>query len=151
MEGVSTTVYKGLRGYWRRKGYEKLNREGRGRRTSRSELGSTSTRRRRFSWRIKIKPKLKISRLPSPKKFFIWLRDAYVKMMMGFANSRVCASGGYGGGAIGGNGAYGFGKGPLKEYDEKVIVDIYKSLVMAQGQLVPRDAARLGSQVVCRS
>lgn len=153
MEGVSTTVYKGLRGYWRRKGYEKLSGEGRGRRVSRSELGSTSTRRRRrrFSWRIKIKPKLKISRLPSPKKFFIWLRDAYVKMMMGFANSRVCASAGYGGGAMAGNGVYGFGKGPLKEYDEKTIVEIYKSLVMAQGQLVPRDAAKLGSQVVCRS
>ncbi|KAH7578288.1 hypothetical protein ACOSP7_000487 [Xanthoceras sorbifolium] len=150
MEGISTTVYKGLRGYWRRRGYERLNGSAVvGRRMNRVQLGTT--RRRRF-WRIKIKPKLKVLRMPSPKKFFIWLRDAYVNMMMSFANSRVVNTG-YGG-AIAGDGISGFGRGPLKEYDEKVIVKIYNSIVMAQqSQLVPRDAARIGSQsrIVCRS
>ncbi|XP_044502045.1 uncharacterized protein LOC123223049 [Mangifera indica] len=145
MEGVSMTVYKGLRSYWQRRGYERINGTGRSR-TSRSDPGSSSTRRRR-SWRIKIKPKLKILRVASPKKFFLWLRDSYVKMMMSFANSRVGA--GYGGAIAGPQGVHGFGKGPVKEYDEKMLVEIYKSLVLAQSQLVPRDAAKLGSEIPC--
>ncbi|EOX95196.1 Uncharacterized protein TCM_004747 [Theobroma cacao] len=141
MEGISATMYKGLRGYWKRRGYVKLNGSGRRTRRSRVELGST--RRRRF-WRIRVKAKL---RIPSPKKFFVWLRDAYVKMMLGFANSRMINTG-YGG-AIG-DGIAAFGKGPMKEYDEKVIVEIYKSLVMGQGQLVPREAGKLSSAIICQ-
>ncbi|KAJ6404144.1 hypothetical protein OIU84_012351 [Salix udensis] len=38
-----------------------------------------------------------------------------------------------------------FGARPIKEYDDKMIAEIYKSLVKAQGQLVPRDASRFGS------
>ncbi|KAK6286073.1 hypothetical protein POUND7_012252 [Theobroma cacao] len=141
MEGISATMYKGLRGYWKRRGYVKLNGSGRRTRRNRVELGST--RRRRF-WRIRVKAKL---RIPSPKKFFVWLRDAYVKMMLGFANSRMINTG-YGG-AIG-DGIAAFGKGPMKEYDEKVIVEIYKSLVMGQGQLVPREAGKLSSAIICQ-
>jgi hypothetical protein len=103
------------------------------------ELGSVSTtsrRRRRFAWRIKVKPKLKALKMSSPKRFFVWLRDAYVKMMLGIANSRAIGTAGYGDG---------IGARPIKEYDEKMIIEIYKSLVMAQGQLVPRDAPTLGS------
>ncbi|XVE73382.1 hypothetical protein DITRI_Ditri11bG0113500 [Diplodiscus trichospermus] len=140
MEGISATVYKGLRGYWKRRGYVKLNGSRRSRR-SRVELGSSP--RRRF-WKIRVKAKL---RIPSPKKFFVWLRDAYVKMMLAFANSRMVNIG-YGG-TIGDNGIAAFGKRPLKEYDEKMIVEIYKSLVMAQGQLVPREAGKLSSAIIC--
>lgn len=141
MEGVSATMYKSLRGYWKKRGYERLDGSGRKRtKMARVELGST--RRRRF-WKIKITPKLRLFKGTSPKNFFVWLRDAYVKMMMGFANSRVVTSTGYGGTHC--NEIGGFTRGPIKEYDEKVIVQIYKSLMMAQGQLVPRDAANLGS------
>ncbi|KAK8718137.1 hypothetical protein V6N13_045382 [Hibiscus sabdariffa] len=143
MERVSTTVYKGLRGYWQRRGYVKLNGGSRGgARRSRVEIGGSS-RRRRF-WKIRVKAKV---RLPSPKKFFVWLRDAYVKMMLGLANSRVVN--GYGG-AMGDHGISAFGKRPVKEYDEKLIVEIYKSLVMAQGQLVPREAGKLSSAIICQ-
>ncbi|XVF32845.1 hypothetical protein REPUB_Repub17cG0117600 [Reevesia pubescens] len=142
MEGISATMYKGLRGYWNRRGYVKLNGSRRAQR-SRVELGST--RRKRF-WRIRVKAKLKI---PSTKKFFVWLRDAYVKMMLGFANSRMVGTYGYGGGAIGDHGIAAFGKHPIKEYDEKMIIEIYKSLVMAQGQLVPREAGKLSSAIIC--
>lgn len=78
-------------------------------------------------------PKLRILKKASPKKFLVWLRDSYVKMMMRLANSRVVGSSGYGGS--------GFGSGPMKEYDEKVLVEIYKSILMAQaqGNLVHRD------------
>ena len=146
MEGVSATMYKGLRGYWKRRGYEKLNRSDNRRRRKREELGST---RKKRVWRIRITPKLgflKRLRVPSPKKLLVWLRDAYVKLMLGFANTRVCSTG-YGG-TLCGDRIGSFGRGPLKEYDEKMLIEIYKSLVLAQGQLVPRDAAKLGSEIV---
>ncbi|KAL0389682.1 UNVERIFIED_CONTAM: hypothetical protein Scaly_0325300 [Sesamum calycinum] len=152
MEGVSATVYKGVRGYWRRKGYERLNGAGRKRKTHVVELapgGGGSTRRRRF-WRIKLTPrlKLKLKLRFSPKKFLLGLRDAYVNMMMKIANTRVIA-GGFGG-AYTGSGVAEFGLRPMKEYDERMLVEIYKSIMMAQGQLVPRDAACIGSEIACR-
>lgn len=82
-------------------------------------------------------PKLSfLRRIPSPKKFLVWLRDAYVKLMLGFANSRVFTTTG---GAVCHNAPGSFGKGPLKEYDEKMIVEIYKSLMLPQGQLVAEE------------
>ncbi|EYU46774.1 hypothetical protein ABFS82_04G010700 [Erythranthe guttata] len=146
MEGVSATVYKGIKGYWRRKGYVRLNAAGRKRKTRTVELASAaegSTRRRRF-WRIKLTRRLKLKLRFSPKKFLLGLRDAYVNMMLRIANTRV-AGGGYGG-----DGVAGFGARPVKEYDERMIVEIYKSIVMAQGQIVPRDAAWIGSEITCR-
>ncbi|XP_042507879.1 uncharacterized protein LOC122083979 [Macadamia integrifolia] len=155
MEGISSSLCKGIKGKWNRKDYKRLDGSHRfRRRTIRVvELASSASqdgvgqdqnqnqgggRRRRF-WRIKVTPKLKIfARVNSPKKFFQRLRDAYVKIMLGFANSRMFLSG-YGGGRAG----FGMRKPALKEYDEKVIVEIYKSL-MAQG-LVPGDAARLAT------
>ena len=138
MEGVSARMYRKMKGYWSRSGYERINGSGRIRRNRPAELGSgtTTSRRRRFTWRIKVKPKLKILKMSSPKKLFVWLRDAYVKMMLGFANSRAIGTSGFGDA---------FGARPVKEYDEKMIIEIYKSLVVAQGQLVSRDAARFGS------
>ncbi|GFZ04560.1 hypothetical protein Acr_17g0001320 [Actinidia rufa] len=139
MDGVSARVYKGLKRYWRRRGYDRLNVTGR-RRMNRAELGRSGSSRRKRFWRIKITPRLRFS----PKKFLIGLRDAYVNFMLRIASSPVI-NGGYGG-PVGG----GFGKGQLKEYDEKMIVEIYKSLVVAQGQLAARDAAKIGPQIVCR-
>ncbi|KAI3449429.1 hypothetical protein Pfo_006094 [Paulownia fortunei] len=150
MEGVSASVYKGIKGYWRRKGYERLNAGGRKRKTRVVELGSSadgSTRRRRF-WRIKLTRRLKLKLRFSPKKLLLGLRDAYVNMMMKIANSRVIGSG-FGGGYPS-DGVTGFGLRPIKEYDERTIVEIYKSIVMAQGQLAPRDAAWIGSEITCR-
>ena len=76
-----------------------------------------------------------------------------MRMMMSLANSRVMtmggAAGGFGGGGCGGAIGGGFQRVPVKEYDEKMIVQIYKSLMMAQGQLVPRDAAKLSSEILC--
>ena len=110
------SLYLGLRSFWTRKGYVWHN--GSGNRKNRIELARLSSNRRRGFWRIK--PKLRFFRIPSPKKFFIWFRDAYVKMMLGFANSRVTRSGYCGAlrNGIGGSGGD-FGQWPLKEYDEK--------------------------------
>ncbi|KAI3414379.1 uncharacterized protein J3R85_016378, partial [Psidium guajava] len=134
MEGASVVAYKGLRGYWRRRTYRRLGGSGSRRRMPVVELGS-ARRRRRWSCRIKVSPKLGFLRSPKkfllwPKKFLIWLRDGYVNMMLGFADSRV-------GGAYGADvGLSGFGRRPLKEYDQRVIVEVYKALIAAQAKAV---------------
>ncbi|KAF7120377.1 hypothetical protein RHSIM_Rhsim13G0007500 [Rhododendron simsii] len=163
MEGLSVSLYKGVKGYWRSRKYERLNGATRRRKFKVVQLGRAgeggSNGRRRF-WKIKITPKLRFS----PKKFLIGLRDAYVNFMLRIADASPAFSNGYGGGGVFDNS---FGKGPLKEYDKKMIAQIYKrgpvteydgkmigqiyrSLVVAQGQLVHRDAARIGEQIVCR-
>ncbi|XP_010268077.1 PREDICTED: uncharacterized protein LOC104605142 [Nelumbo nucifera] len=144
MEGVSVNLLKGWKGYWKRREYERLDGSGR-RRKARVELTTVRLNRRKRFWRIRITPKLRLIRIPSPKKLLIRLRDAYVRMMLGFANTGVFSNGFGGGGAVGA----GFARPPLKEYDEAVLVQIYKSL-MAQGQLLPRDAGRLAAEISCR-
>ncbi|XP_055813488.1 uncharacterized protein LOC129882983 [Solanum dulcamara] len=128
MEGVSTRVYRGLKGYWRRRGYQKLNRV---------DLSTEGSTRKRKFWKIKLTPKLKLKinfKRFSLKKLLIGLRDAYVTAMLRVANTR-----GFGGEY--GGGIDGFGLRRVKEYDEKVLVEIYKSMIIAQGKLAPRDVA----------
>nr|XP_019710381.1 uncharacterized protein LOC105057427 [Elaeis guineensis] len=126
-------AYKGgLKGYWKRRAYHRLDGTGGGsRRRSRAELGGG--RKRRF-WRIRIaRPRLRfLARAPSPKRFLARIRDAYVRMMLSFASTGAVAAGyaDYGGDAVAR-----FRQPQLKEYDEKMIVEIYKSLV-AQGSLI---------------
>lgn len=140
MEGVSVGAYKGLRRYWRRKRYERLDGGG-SRRRGRVEAARMGGRKR--GWRIKMTPKIRLFRftlsLPSPKAMLLRLRDGYIRLMLSISNSRVFAAGGAGalgtgfGGQPIGN-CRPFGAAPIKEYDEKVLVEIYKSLV-ARGQL----------------
>ncbi|CAN0888887.1 hypothetical protein LINGRAHAP2_LOCUS15963 [Linum grandiflorum] len=134
MEGISVTAFRKVKRYWRRQGYRRIDGSAAasGHRMRRAKLGGEGGRR---SWRIKIKPKLKfLNKVGSPKNLFIWLRDAYVRMMVGFANSSaggMVSASSYGGGAIGDGGAV-FGRRVVKEYDEKMIIEIYKSVVIAQ-------------------
>lgn len=138
-----------MRVYWRRRRYERLDGSTRSRKKNKVQLGEKG--RKRFG-RIKIKPRFRWLRLVSPKKLLIKLRDGYVKMMLSFANS-AALSGGYGYGSgfgIGeGVGAMGLGRPPLKEYDEKMIVEIYKSLV-AQQQLMAAKEGGVGTQINLR-
>ncbi|KAI3773180.1 hypothetical protein L6452_04384 [Arctium lappa] len=132
MEGLRTRVYRGVKRYWGRRHYERLGGK------TRNESG---TKQRKRFWRIRITPKLKLKlKLRySPRKLIVRIRDSYVNMMMKMANSPVVASsGGYG------EGMARFGMRPAKEYDEKMIIEIYKSLAMRQGQLVPIDAPQIG-------
>ncbi|KVI12524.1 uncharacterized protein LOC112507662 [Cynara cardunculus var. scolymus] len=128
MEGLRTRVYKGVKRYWGRRHYERLGGK------NREESG---TKRRKRFWRIRITPKLKLRY--SPRKFIVGIRDGYMRMMMKMANSPVVAgSGGYG------EGIARFGMKPVKEYDEKIIIEIYKSLAMRQAhQMVPIDAPHI--------
>ncbi|KAM7527016.1 hypothetical protein LguiB_030426 [Lonicera macranthoides] len=149
MEGVSARVYKGLKGYWGRRGYQRLNTSSGRRRQNQVQLASDGSNRRRRFWRIKINRKLKIKLNFSPKKFCIGLRDAYVRMMMRLASSGMMISSGGAGGGFAGNGIGGFGARPMKEYDERMIIEVYKSILMAQGQLVPRDACKIRTDIIC--
>ncbi|KAL8236202.1 hypothetical protein R6Q59_017283 [Mikania micrantha] len=122
MEGTTTRMYQGVKGYWRRRHYERLG--------GRSRYESGPSQRRRF-WRIRIKLKLKLKKKLkvrcSPKKLLIGIRDGYVNMMMRMANSPVVA----GGGGLGAK----FGMRTLKEYDDQLIIEIYKTLAMRQAKL----------------
>ncbi|XP_049408461.1 uncharacterized protein LOC125871826 [Solanum stenotomum] len=137
MEGVSTRVYRGLKGYWRRRGYQKLNRN------NRVDLSTEGSTRKRKFWKIKLTPKLKLKinfKRFSLKKLLIGLRDAYVNAMLRIANTR-----GFGGDY--GGGIDGFGMRRVKEYDEKVLVEIYKSIIISQGKLGPRDGAAATAKI----
>ncbi|CAH2057655.1 unnamed protein product, partial [Thlaspi arvense] len=124
--------------YWRRpRGYERLDgssaKKAKSGRRNVKRVKMDRTRKRRF-WRIKIVPKLRILKRASPKKLLTWLRDAYVNMMLRLANSRVIGS------------SYGYGSGlASREYDEKKLVEIYKSILMAQGNLLHHDLPSISS------
>ncbi|KAG7531170.1 hypothetical protein ISN44_Un55g000660 [Arabidopsis suecica] len=130
--------------YWRRlRGYQRLDGSAKKANSGRRNVKRVKmdpTRKRRF-WRIKIVPKLRFLKKSSPKK----LGDAYVNMMLRLANSRVV-------GSSYGYGQYGYGSGlASKEYDEKKLVEIYKSILMAQGNLVHRDVPKLSSNSIILS
>ncbi|KAJ1412583.1 hypothetical protein SESBI_20312 [Sesbania bispinosa] len=135
MEGISGRMCRVLKKYWRRRGYQRLN----GRRRNTVELGTTRTRRR---WRIKMVRKIRIPTISSPKKVVLWVRDAYMRMMVGLANSTSVT--GYGG----------FGRAPQpKEYDNKMIIHMYKSLIMAQAKLTPPphdQPCKMASETACQ-
>ncbi|XLR67873.1 hypothetical protein S83_018545 [Arachis hypogaea] len=149
-----------MRRYWKRRGgYHRLNGSNWWRRRHKKQVeqlgttdtGATNTRRR--TWRIKVSRKIRISRIPSPKKFLLWLRDSYVRMMLGVANSKVMSMSGsavgYGGRSATTSMALGVvNSKPVKEYDEKMIVHIYKSLVMAQQQ-GHDEPQKFPSQITC--
>ncbi|KAK7284607.1 hypothetical protein RJT34_19356 [Clitoria ternatea] len=114
---------EGLKKYWRRrvKGYQRLKGSERGRR-KRVELGG---KKRRRGWGVKM-GKVKIPKKCSPKKLVLWVRDAYVRMMLGLANSIGVIEGG------------GLESAPQpKEYDDKMIIHM---LVKKHGFMVPERA-----------
>ncbi|KVI04013.1 hypothetical protein Ccrd_017687 [Cynara cardunculus var. scolymus] len=65
----------------------------------------------------------------NPNKFLIGLHDAYVRMMMRMANSRVVLTSGAMSTGYGLNAMSPFGMRPTKEYDDKMIIEMYKALV----------------------
>ncbi|XP_020592654.1 uncharacterized protein LOC110033120 [Phalaenopsis equestris] len=120
----------GLKGYWKRRPYQRMDFEGGtgGRRLRRSKKVVLGGGKRQRIWRIKVSPRLRFLRVLSPKRLIAGIRDAYVRMMLAFASSGAIA--GYGGDGFGG-----FNAPPVKEYDERMIIEIYKSL-MTEGKLI---------------
>ncbi|GLJ09536.1 hypothetical protein SUGI_0111350 [Cryptomeria japonica] len=119
--------YESMKRYMQRKKYQKLETfSWRRRRSLRSfKMGS----RKMKSFRVKLSPKLKL-RWFNPKIMLVKLRDAYVNMMLNVANSRILSS----------ETLYPncnpFGERFSKEYDKKMLIEIYKSLIIqSQGQI----------------
>ncbi|KAK9726409.1 hypothetical protein RND81_05G213200 [Saponaria officinalis] len=141
MEGLSTHLYKGLKKYWKTRGYVRLNNKNDRKTRTQPDPTQVQRKRRRF-WRVKISPRVRVwIRVGSPKRWLTRLRDAYVNMMLRISNTGF--SGGMSGFGYGVEYGYGYNKGQVKEYDEKMIVEIYKSLMIAQGQLVSRGAGNI--------
>lgn len=142
MECITTSMQRSLKKYWkRRKGYQRMNKSVR--KTNTVKLGGGATTGTKKKWRIKISPKIKFPTISSPKKWMVWMRDSYVRMMLGLANSKVMNLTSFN------DPTGGFGRAPQpKEYDNKMLVHMYNSLVVAQGHLVPLDnlPSKLGSE-----
>ncbi|KAK9067731.1 hypothetical protein SSX86_011842 [Deinandra increscens subsp. villosa] len=127
MEGLTAKVYSGVKCYWRTRRYHRLGTTT----ASATDDGEQQRRGRRRTWRIRLNPRLKLKLPRSPKNLFIRLRDGYVRIMMKLANTSVIRgrtmTGGYDGD--------GFGKETVvKEYDEKVIIQICKNLAIRRNQ-----------------
>jgi len=121
-------VYESLKVLLQRRGkYVRLDGSTKRRRLRIAKLGGS---RKRRIWRFRLPTKIKLRRWLNPMVYLAKLRDAYVKMMLNLANSRVFSSDLVGGGfgpqyAVGAGNP--FGQRPLKEYDEKMLIEMYKS------------------------
>ncbi|CAL9108466.1 unnamed protein product [Musa textilis] len=110
----------GLKGYWKRRGCHRLDgnrRSGAARTMARAGLGD----RRRSFWRSRT-PSLNmpsVIRAASPRRLLAGVRDAYLRVVLRFATSGGLGLG-YGSVAV---------QPRVKEYDEKVIVAMYKAVV----------------------
>ncbi|KAJ0520548.1 hypothetical protein HanIR_Chr10g0460631 [Helianthus annuus] len=134
MDGLTAKVYNGVKCYWRTRGYHRLTTTG----------GHEQQPRRtpRRVWRIRLNRRLKLKLPRSPIKIFVGLRDAYVNMMMKLANTSVVR-----GRTVSGYNGDAFGKiNMVKEYDEKIIIEICKSLAVREN-----NQHQISSQIACSS
>lgn len=153
-------TYKGgIKAYWKRRGYYRMDGDAARRRQplptvelgngvsqaqaqAQPPAGDGSGRRRRCrGWRVR-RGQLgrRLLRALSPRRWLMRLRDAYVSAMLRLASSPAV---GYGAGAPfcatathGAAAAAAFARpAQLKEYDEKVLVEIYRSILARGGPL----------------
>ncbi|GJM88353.1 hypothetical protein PR202_ga04407 [Eleusine coracana subsp. coracana] len=140
-------AYKGgIKAYWKSRGYDRVDAADAQRRPRlpTAELGdgrsvpSPAPRRRRRGWRVRPRGLgRRVLRALSPRRLLARLRDAYVNAMLRLASSA----------AVAGYGAAGdpFAPPPRPlvreyQYDEKALVEIYRS-ILARGEAAPVVAA----------
>ncbi|RCV23647.1 hypothetical protein SETIT_5G023800v2 [Setaria italica] len=154
---MDRTYKGGIKAYWKRRGYYRVDAAAAQRRPPlpTAELGG-GVAQPPPGGRLRPAPPPRVARAPgparasllralSPRRWLVRLRDAYVSAMLRLASSPAV---GYGAGtpycATTPHGAT-FGRPPqLKEYDEKVLVEIYRSILARGGPLplaVPGDGA----------
>ncbi|PWZ19662.1 hypothetical protein Zm00014a_018150 [Zea mays] len=145
-------AYKGgIKGYWKRRGYDRIDAAAAQRRPRlpTAELGGGEAQpqpaggRRRRGWRVRRRAGVlgrRLLRALSPRRLLARLRDAYVNAMLRLASSAAVA--GYGGAGPYCTAADPFARPrPLtREYDEKALVEIYRS-ILARGEAGPVVAA----------
>ncbi|GJN14150.1 hypothetical protein PR202_gb00935 [Eleusine coracana subsp. coracana] len=152
-------VYKGgIKAYWKRRGYDRIDAADAQRRPRlpTAELGDgrsvpspapapAQPPRRRRGWRVHRPRGLgrRVLRALSPRRLLARLRDAYVNAMLRLASSAAVA--GYGAGAPYCTAGDPFAPPPRPlvreyQYDEKALVEIYRS-ILARGEAAPAIAA----------
>ncbi|XP_062181109.1 uncharacterized protein LOC133885415 [Phragmites australis] len=153
MPSAAGSTYKGgIKAYWKRRGYDRLDAAAAQRRPRlpTAELGSgggggaedaaAQPGRRRRGWRVRRRPGglgCRLLRALSPRRWLARLRDAYVNAMLRLASSAAVA--GYGAAPFCTAGEP-FSRPLVREYDEKALVEIYRS-ILARGDAVPVVAA----------
>jgi len=120
-------VYEALKVLLQRKGkYARVDGSTKRRRLRRAKLGGS---RKRF----RVLPKIKLMKWLNPMVYLVKLKDAYEKMTLNPADSRVFSSDLMGGG-FGPQYAAGrrnpSGQRPLKDYDENMLVEKHRSWLM---------------------
>ncbi|CAD6334085.1 unnamed protein product [Miscanthus lutarioriparius] len=151
-------AYKGdIKGYWKRRGYDRLDAAAAQRhpRLPTAELGGgeAQPKPQRRGWRVRRRRAgvlgRRLLRALSPLRLLARLRDAYVNAMLRLASSAAVA--GYGAAGPYCTSADPFARPrPLtREYDEKALVEIYRSILARGGEAGPPvlAAARLPAAV----
>ncbi|CAD6272446.1 unnamed protein product [Miscanthus lutarioriparius] len=157
--GGGGAAYKGgIKGYWKRRGYDRLDAAAAQRRPRlpTAELGgggegeaqpqpqpqpAAGRRRRARGWRVRRRRAgvlgRRLLRALSPLRLLARLRDAYVNAMLRLASSSAVA--GYGAA-----GPYCTAVDPFvrprpltRDYDEKALVEIYRSILARGGEAGP--------------
>ncbi|KAL5232312.1 hypothetical protein ABZP36_031088 [Zizania latifolia] len=134
--GGATSYKGGIKAYWKRRGYGRIDAVSAQRRprlpTAELGAGQPAAGRPRRGWRVRRRGLgLRLLRALSPRRWLARLRDAYVGAMLRLASS---AAVGYAGAAPYGAGADPFARPrPLKEYDEKALIEIYRSILAGGG------------------
>jgi hypothetical protein len=141
-------TYKGgLKAYWKRRGYDRIDAAAAQRRPRlpTTELGDDKSvparqRRRRRGWRVRGRGLgRRVLRALSPWRLLARLRDAYVNAMLRLASSAApyCTA----------EDPFTQPRPLVREYDEKALVEIYRS-ILARGEAAPVvSAARLPAVV----
>ncbi|WVZ98151.1 hypothetical protein U9M48_043621 [Paspalum notatum var. saurae] len=145
----------GIKGYWKRRGYDRLDAARSRPRVPTAELGGGEAQpagRRRRGWRVRRRAGVlgrRLLRALSPRRLLRRLRDGYVNAMLRLASSAAVA--GYGAAAPYCTAGDPFARPrPLtSEYDQKALVEIYRA-ILARGEAGPGPlvaAARLPATV----
>ncbi|KAM3403552.1 hypothetical protein ACQJBY_006975 [Aegilops geniculata] len=142
MAGASATSTRkgGIKAYWKHRGYDRLDAAAAQRRPAlaTAELGAgggaPATAGRRRGWRVRRRGLgRRVLRALSPRRLLARLRDAYVNAMLRLASS---AAVGYGSAPFCAAPEPFARPRPLKEYDEKLLVEMYRS-ILARGGVIP--------------
>ncbi|KAK4426612.1 hypothetical protein Salat_1429900 [Sesamum alatum] len=114
---------------WRRRGYNKLSPTSR-RTVKIVKFGAGSASPSKRSWRLRLPPKLRLVRLASPLRLWHRLKNAYMKMMLRFANTSGTSN------SVNIFGAKRIPKArdvpaahSRSEFENRLILEIYKSMV----------------------
>jgi hypothetical protein len=131
--------YKGgIKAYWKRRGYDRIDDDAAAQRRPRLPSAELAPARRRRGWRVRRVPGRALRAL-SPRRLVARLRDAYVNAMLRLASSAApyCTA----------EDPFTQPRPLVREYDEKALVEIYRS-ILARGEAAPVvSAARLPAVV----